>query len=124
MNTIGQAPEAVDAILDASDPKYVELELDTAHYAQGGGDPAAIIRLLFLHLKDVKNTATKSGYEFAELGMGRIDFPAVLAALHSVHFRGWAVVELDGARAGSGLTPKESAAISLRYMHEKMGVRA
>lgn len=129
MNTIGQAPEAVDAILDASDPKYVELELDTAHYAQGGGDPAAIIRkygrrLLFLHLKDVKNTTTKSGYEFAELGMGRIDFPAVLAALHSVHFRGWAVVELDGERAGSGLTPKESAAISLRYMHEKMGVRA
>jgi inosose dehydratase len=129
MDTIGQAPEAVDAILGASDPNYVELELDTAHYAQGGGDPAAIIRkygrrLLFLHLKDVKNAASKSGYEFAELGQGRIDFTAVFAALHEVHFRGWAVVELDGERAGSTLTPKESAAMSLRYLREKLGVGA
>ncbi len=129
MDTIGQAPEAVDAILDASDENYVELELDTAHYAQGGGDPAAVIRkygrrLLFLHLKDVKNADNKSGYEFAELGQGRIDFPAVFAALHEVHFRGWGVVELDGERAGSSLTPRESAAMSLRYLRQKLGVRA
>ena len=128
MDTIGQTPEAVDAILDAADPKVVGLELDTAHYAQGGGDPAATIRkygrrLLFLHLKDVKNAATKSGYEFAELGQGRIDFQAVFAALHEVRFRGWGVVELDGERAGSSLTPKESAAMSLHYLREKLGVR-
>ena len=59
MNTIGQAPEATDAIMDAADPKYVKLELDVAHYLQGGGDPAAAVRkykrrLLFLHLKDTK----------------------------------------------------------------------
>ena len=129
MDTIGQAPEAVDAILAAADPKYVELELDTAHYAQGGGDPAACIRkygrrLLFLHLKDVKNAATKSGYEFAELGQGRIDFAAVFAALREAHFRGWGVVELDGERAGSNLTPKESAAMSLKYLREKLEVTA
>jgi inosose dehydratase len=129
MDTIGQTPGALDAILAATDPKYVWLELDTAHYAQGGGDPAAAIRkyssrLLFLHLKDVKNAATKSGYEFAELGQGRIDFPAVFAALHDVHFRGWGVVELDGERAGSTLTPKESAEMSLRYMREKLGANA
>jgi len=129
MDTIGQTPEGVDAILAAADPKYVELELDTAHYAQGGGDPAACIRkygkrLLYLHLKDVKNAATKSGYEFAELGQGRIDFPAVFAALREVHFRGWGVVELDGERAGSNLTPKESAAMSLRYWREKLEVPA
>jgi inosose dehydratase len=129
MDTIGQSPDAVDAILAAADPKYVWLELDTAHYAQGGGDPAAAIRkygsrLLFLHLKDVKNAATKSGYEFAELGQGRIDFPAVFSALHAVNFRGWGVVELDGERAGSNLTPKESAEMSLRYWREKLGVPA
>ncbi|HEY2843224.1 MAG TPA: sugar phosphate isomerase/epimerase, partial [Bryobacteraceae bacterium] len=28
MDTIGQAPEATDAIMDAADPKYVKLELD------------------------------------------------------------------------------------------------
>jgi inosose dehydratase len=120
MDTIGQTPEGVDAILAATDPKYVELELDTAHYAQGGGDPAACIRkygkrLLYLHLKDVKDAATKSGFEFTELGQGRIDFRAVFAALRQVHFRGWGVVELDGERAGSSLTPKESAALSMNY---------
>jgi inosose dehydratase len=129
MNTIGQAPEGVDAILDAADPRYVELELDTAHYAQGGGDPAAAIRkygrrLLFMHLKDVKNAPTKSGYEFAELGVGRIDWNAVFAALRETRFRGWGVVELDGERQGSDLTPKQSAEMSLKFLREKLGVRA
>ena len=64
MNTIGQAPEATDAILDAADPKYVKLELDVAHYLQGGGDPAAAVRkykrrLLFLHLGSPSWTAPK-----------------------------------------------------------------
>ena len=62
MNTVGQAPEAVDAILKASDPRYLFLELDVAHYLQGGGDPAAAIhkygrRILFMHFKDVKNSS-------------------------------------------------------------------
>ena len=92
-------------------------------------DPAAAIRkygkrLLFLHLKDVKSASTKSGYEFAELGQGRIDWNAVLAALHDVHFRGWGVVELDGERAGSNLTPKDSAAMSLNFLRQKLGARA
>jgi inosose dehydratase len=62
MNTVGQPPEAVDAILEASDPKYLFLELDVAHYLQGGGDPAAAIRkygrrILFMHFKDVKDAS-------------------------------------------------------------------
>jgi len=129
MNSIGQSPEAVDAILDASDPRYVFLELDTAHYAQAGGDPVAAIhkygkRILFMHLKDVKSAPTKSGYEFVELGKGRLDFPAIFAALHEINFRGWGIVELDREPAGSSLTPKESNAMSLRYLRENKEVRA
>ena len=46
--------------VDAADPRYVKLELDIAHYQQGGGDPIAAIRryhdrLLFLHIKDVQS---------------------------------------------------------------------
>ncbi len=128
MDTIGQAPDATDAILAAADPKYVKLELDTAHYAQGGGDPAAAIRkyskrLLFLHLKDVKNNSSKSGYEFTELGTGRLDFPAIFDALSVIHFRGWGIVELDGERPGATRTPKESAEISKTYLEQKVGVR-
>jgi inosose dehydratase len=127
MGTISQTPQALDAIMDAADPQYVKLELDTAHYLQGGGDPAAAIhkynkRILFLHLKDVKDAPTKGGYEFVELGRGRVDFPAVFAALKAVHFRGWGIVELDGERTGTLPTPMESAQISKKYLEQKLGV--
>jgi len=127
MGSMGQSPEGVDAILAASDPKYLKLELDTAHYAQGGGDPAAAIhkyakRLLFLHLKDVKNNSSKSGYEFTELGAGRVDFPAIFTALNAIDFRGWGIVELDGERPGDDRTPKQSAEISKTYLEQKVGV--
>src|SRR5215472_1082009 len=54
MGTLSERPEDLDRILDAADPRYVKLELDVAHYFQGGGGPAKAIekyrdRLLFLH---------------------------------------------------------------------------
>jgi inosose dehydratase len=128
MGSIGQTPEQVDAILDATDPRYVKLELDTGHYLQGGGDPAEAIRkyhdrLLFLHLKDVESVATKSGYQFVELGQGRVNFVAIFDALRSTNFRGWAVVELDGERTGVNRTPKQSAELSKDYLIHKLGVQ-
>ena len=74
MGNLGEKPEEVDAVLAASDPKAVTLELDMAHYTQGGGDPVAAVkkyadRLDFLHFKDVKATPTgKRPYQFVELG--------------------------------------------------------
>ena len=60
MNTLSESPENLDRILDAADPRHVKLELDVAHYLEGGGDPVKAIdkyhdRLLFLHLKDVRD---------------------------------------------------------------------
>lgn len=129
MNSVGQPPEAIDAILEASDPNYLFLELDVAHYLQGGGDPAAAIRkhgrrILFMHFKDVKKSSNESGYEWVELGKGRVDFPAVFAALHEVGFRGWGIVELDRVPAGDAASPKEANASSLRFLREKFGVQA
>lgn len=128
MGSIAQAPKQLDAIMEDTDPRYVKLELDVAHYFQGGGDPAEAIRkyghrLLFLHLKDVEPAATKSGYQFVELGQGKVNFPAIFRALHDVHFRGWAIVELDGERVGVNRTPKESAEMSKEYLTQKLGVR-
>ncbi|MGA7341817.1 MAG: sugar phosphate isomerase/epimerase [Terracidiphilus sp.] len=129
MNSIGQPPEAIDAILEASDPNYLYLELDVAHYLEGGGDPAAAIRkygrrILFMHFKDVKNAPTASGYEWEELGGGRVDFPAVFAALDAIQFRGWGIVELDRVPQGQEFSPKEANARSLRYLQENLGVHA
>jgi inosose dehydratase len=130
MGSLGERPEEVDQILQAADPRYAKLELDVAHYFQGGGDPAKAIekysdRLLFLHIKDVEpvpgNADAKRPYRFVELGRGRVDLPAVFDALHKVNFRGWAIVELDVV-PDKTRTPKESGAISKKYIEEKLGV--
>lgn len=131
MGALGEAPAEVDQILAASDPRYVKLELDIAHYQQGGGDPASAIRkyrdrLLFLHIKDVETIpADERGrsYRFVELGRGRVDLPAVFRALKDVKFNGWAVIELDEVPDKSR-TPKECAQISLKYLEDKLGVKA
>jgi len=129
MNSVGERPEAIEAIMDASDPNYVHLLLDVAHYLQGGGDPVAAVRkydrrILFVHFKDVKNAANPSGYEWVEVGHGRVAFPGVIAALREIHFRGWGVVELDRVPTGETLTPKEANALSLHYLEDKLGVHA
>lgn len=127
MGSLGERPEEVDQILAAADPRYVRLELDIAHYFQGGGDPTKAIdryhqRILFLHLKDVeKIDDSKKPYRFVELGRGQVDIPAVFAALKRHKFHGWAIVELDG-ETDKTRTPKESASISKEYLEGKLGV--
>lgn len=123
--SIGEKPEAIDRILEASDPKYVKLLLDVAHYRVGGGDPAAAIRryhdrILFLHIKDVRLTA--GSFRFVELGKGVVDLPGVFKALHDVGFRGWAVVELDSVPDRAD-TPKDAALANKKYLEGVLGVR-
>jgi inosose dehydratase len=133
MNSLGEAPEEIDRIMNEADPRYVKLELDIAHYYQGGGDPARAIRqyrdrILFLHIKDVEPLEPKPGgdakysYRFVELGRGKIDLPSVFAALREISFRGWAVVELDSVPDKSR-TPKECNLTSKKYLEEKLGMK-
>jgi inosose dehydratase len=134
MSAIGERPEEVKWILEAADPRYVKLELDIAHYQQGGGDPVKAIhdykeRLLFLHIKDVESRTPTPGatgeqarnYRFVELGRGRVDLKGVFKALTDVNFKGWAVVELDRV-PDDAHTPKESAVICKRFL-EGLGYR-
>ena len=125
MGSLSERPEELDQIMGASDPRYVKLELDIAHYFQGGGDPVKAIekygdRLLFLHIKDAERVS-KSVYRFVELGRGLVDVPAVFESLSKVGFRGWAVVELDEVPANAH-SPKEAAAANKEYLQEKLGL--
>ena len=125
MGSLSERPEELDQIMGASDPRYVKLELDIAHYFQGGGDPVKAIekygdRLLFLHIKDVERVS-KSVYRFVELGRGLVDVPAVFESLSKIGFRGWAVVELDGVPENAH-SPKEAAAANKEYLQEKLGL--
>ena len=126
MGNLGQSAEEVDRVLAAADPRFLRLELDVAHYRQAGGDPAAAVRrhadrLLFLHIKDVESPVPgrpPESYRFVELGRGKVDLRAVFTALAEVSFTGWAIVELDRSE-----TPKESAAVSRRYLAETLGLQ-
>jgi len=131
MNTISEHPANLDLVLENSDPRYVKLELDTAHSVAGGGDPAKTIeryhdRLLFMHIKDVVDVPMtakmKYPFQWVELGRGKVDLPAVFVAIDKVHFHGWAVVELDKVPDPSR-TPKECAIISRDYLTQKIGVK-
>jgi len=130
MGSLGESPEEVDRVMEMSDPRYVKLELDIAHYFQGGGDPAKAIqkyrdRLLFVHIKDVETIPKEESsrgrdFRFVELGRGRVDVPASFKALEDIKFRGWAVVELDEVPDKSR-SPKDSALISKNYLHDRLG---
>jgi inosose dehydratase len=126
MGNLGEKPEEVDAVLAAADPKAVTLELDIAHYTQGGGDPVAAVkkygdRLGFLHFKDVVNNppGEKRPYKFVELGQGRVNIPGVVEALKSVGFRGWGIVELDGV-PDPAKTPSQCLQISKTYIQNTL----
>jgi len=130
METIGQSPEELDRVLDASDPRYVKLELDIAHYLQGGGDPVKAIhkyrdRLLFMHIKDVETIPREQSsrgrdFRFVELGRGRVDVPASFKALEEIKFRGWCVVELDAVPDPSR-SPKDAALTNKSFLHDRLG---
>ncbi|MDP9051562.1 MAG: sugar phosphate isomerase/epimerase [Acidobacteriota bacterium] len=131
MNTIGEHPANLDIILENADPQCVKLELDTAHSVAGGGDPAKQIaqyhdRLLFLHVKDVVDQPMtpkmKYPFQWVELGRGKVDLPAVFAALGKVRFKGWAVVELDKV-PDPARKPKDCALISRDYLTQTIGAK-
>jgi inosose dehydratase len=127
MNSTGEKPTEVRAVLDAADSRHVRLLFDVAHYQQGGGDPVAAIReyrqwIDVVHLKDVRPTkagaaGAAGSYEFVELGRGRVDLPGVIAALRDIAFDKWAIVELDRV-PDPGRTAKESAEMNKRYLIE------
>jgi inosose dehydratase len=136
MNSTGEKPHEVAAVLDAADKRHVRLLFDVAHYQQGGGDPVAAIRTYrdwidVVHLKDVRPAPEAGGsggsrgsggaspYQFVELGRGRVDLPGVFAVLREINYRKWAIVELDRV-PDPGRTPKEAAETNKRYLLETM----
>jgi inosose dehydratase len=133
LGTMGETREGLGQVLEATDPRYVGLIADVAHLALGRSDPAEVIRtyhqrLMFLRLKDARRdsyalalqnraSAKKMKYLFCEIGRGVVNFPAIVAALRDVQFRGWAVVEFDGYEPPPG-GPEESARINKEALRQ------
>lgn len=130
MNSMSQPPEGTAAIMDASDPQYVRLLLDVAHFQQGGGDPVKAVtqyrdRIGVVHLKDVVSPGPSVGaapprpYQFVELGRGTVNLKGVVAALNQINYEGWAIIELDAVPDPSR-TPKDCAVISRDYLQREL----
>lgn len=127
----------IDAILTHSDAKNVAFVLDTGHITLAGIDPVALAfklhhRVVEYHLKDTKKE-TYGGAKtrldrpgdmmadppFFPLGSGGVDFPGLKKHLDNIAWQGWLTTELD---TSPFRPPKESAAISLRYLKETLKI--
>lgn len=132
MHQLGETPEEVDVIVQAMDPRYVKLELDIAHYRQGGGMPEKAVTqykdmLYALHLKDTMSplpadSDSKRDYKFVELGRGNVNVPAVIKALDDIGFSGWGIVELDGVPE-KDKTPMQCAQINKDYITKTLKIK-
>ena len=123
----------IDRLMNETDPRFLNLCLDTAHCVYGGGDPVALgrrwsERLKYLHIKEcdenVLETVRDNGWDyfkgveldvFPELGRGSVDFAGLLDLLRELDFDGWAVVEQD-ILPDRGVNPLDSAKRNLAYL--------
>ncbi|RKY20733.1 MAG: sugar phosphate isomerase/epimerase [Planctomycetota bacterium] len=101
-------------LVEASDPKYFNFEIDVYWVQHGGGDPAAWIRKIAgraptVHVKDMVILDGKQA--FAEVGEGNLNWPGILEACQEAEAK-YLLVEQDTCQRDSF----ESAAISLRNM--------
>jgi inosose dehydratase len=128
-----QAQHELEYLMTNTDAMNVGLVLDTGHFTMAGMDPIAMgkrygKRVLEYHLKDTKpedrgGTKHVPGPEvdqmktpyFFPLGMGGVDFPALLSYLDSIQWRGFLNVELD---TSPWRPPLESARITAKYIQD------
>jgi sugar phosphate isomerase/epimerase len=103
----------IDLLLEGLDPQYVDLCVDVAWVHKAGSDPTEFLsthsdRIGYLHFKDYDATGWK------ELGRGLVDWPPVMSMLAEMPLVRWVMVEQDKTDGD----PKESIAVSRRFLHE------
>jgi inosose dehydratase len=129
-----QDRDEVEAVLEATDPRYVHFCPDTAHLTAAGMDAAAMIRaygsrVRYAHLKDLTPSdpdpavfASRSGDEalpiFCELGLGTIDFGPIMAAFRDIGYDGWLTVEIDQSTS----TPYQSLRQCRDFLNQRLGL--
>lgn len=93
-----QGATALDYIYAKTDPQNLQGEIDTYWIQHGGGDPVAWCRKLagrlpLLHIKDYTMTPANKP-DFAAIGSGNLNFPAIIAAAEEAGCE-WFIVEQD-----------------------------
>ena len=108
----------LEILFEASDPRYLQAELDTYWIQHGGGDPAAWVRRMknrmpVVHLKDMTMVADGWAVQqiMAEVGEGNLNWPEILAACKEAGVE-WYAVEQDECQRD----PFESLQISYQNL--------
>jgi inosose dehydratase len=133
-----ESPREVEALAGRLPGTGAGLCLDVGHYLVGGGDPVAAIReygsmVTHVHAKDVDpgvlarlRDGRVAGFGaavreriFTELGNGALDLPGTVAALETIGYEGWIMVEQDS----TWLAPAEAAAVGMRVLRFAMRER-
>jgi len=124
----GLGPKDLTTILDLTNPEYVYFNLDTGHIVRAGCNPLELTkryveRIKYIHLKDFKEEDDQKPWRgFTELGTGTINHLNIFKVLHEANYDGWFIIEVPMA-SGRGLTPKESAKISLNYLKQILSLK-
>jgi len=124
-------------LMENTKPENVGFVLDTGHITMAGMDPVALAkklgnRVIEYHFKDTKKD-DKGGTKnvplptrdmmndpyFYPMGEGGVDFPAIVAYLKSINWRGHLNVELD---TSPWRPPKESARITANYIRNTLKI--
>lgn len=130
--------DAIHRLMDETDPKLVNLLLDTAHQAAADVDVLALAkkyasRIKHVHLKDIradvvadihaKGLSFQDGIEagiFTVPGNGSIQtFPQILDVLAGAGFAGWICVEAEQDPAKAN--PLQYAKMGRAYLRELLG---
>lgn len=112
LGTVVQTAADLDRLIAATGPG-VGLTIDTGHARYGGIDPVAVVRaapdrIVHVHAKDVRidrhATILEAGGSFLDgvtsgmfttPGDGDYDFAPLIAALQSIDYAGWIVIEAE-----------------------------
>jgi inosose dehydratase len=119
--TVDVAAGLVDRIMDAGDPRYLDLVADVGHMTAGGLDALQTCkkygsRIITSHLRDYDPNAEyeRNGQHmkgrFVPLGQGKIDLPGLLAYFRQSNFKGQIMAE------GGGFGPSRD------YMVQKLAI--
>lgn len=97
--SIFRIEEDYKILLDALDANVVGFAPDAGHIANGGMDPVEVFRtyrplIRHAHFKDMARPD-----DWAPMGEGVIDFPALVRLLNETGFDGWIMVEEESVRA-------------------------
>ncbi|MCC5833311.1 MAG: sugar phosphate isomerase/epimerase [Opitutales bacterium] len=109
----------LERIYRATNPDFVQAEIDTYWVQYGGGNPTQWCqklkgRLPLLHLKDFR-IDEENQIVFSEIGNGVLDFPGIIEAAESAGC-GWFIVEQDRCPGD----PFDSLEMSFRYISDHL----